>query len=393
MRARRERRAQAKGNGKVVSRMVAAHSFPEARPMSDTSPILSLPLMAPAQAQKHVTHNEALVRLDVLAQIAVASRGATVPPSAPAEGEVHIPGPGATGDWSGQDGKLAAFLGGGWVAVEPRDGWIAVEAATGAILVRRGGAWVASASGGVPDTVSALGIGAAADPANPLTASGPATLLTHAGGDHRVKVNKSGATDTASLLFQSGFSGRAEMGLAGEDAFSVKVSADGAAWVTALRLDPATGHLDGAAVQAAPRDVTPGRLMRADYGYGPGNLLGTVTMEAGAPAGAVIESGSAGTGRYVRFADGTQICTGTYAATGVALTTASAGGYRGKMPAVAFARPFAAAPVVSALPETGNNSILRGATPTAADFTAEFWSAISATVSVTGRFTAVGRWV
>ena len=61
-----------------------------------------------------------------------------------------------------------------------------------------------------------------------------ATLLTHDGSGHQIKVNKASATDTASLLFQTGFSGRAEMGLAGNDDFSVKVSADGAAWTEAL---------------------------------------------------------------------------------------------------------------------------------------------------------------
>ena len=356
--------------------------------MSDTSAILSLPFIAPAQAQKHVTHNEALARLDVLTQIAIASRGASAPPADPQEGEVHIPGAGATGAWEGHEGLLVAFLGGGWVAVTPRDGWIAVEAASGALLVRRGGAWVAPSFG----DLSALGIGASADAANPLTVAGSASLLTHAGGDHRLKINRADTGDTASLLFQSGFSGRAEMGLAGEDAFSVKVSADGADWVTAIRLDPATGHLDGTAVQDAADDVTPGRLMRADYGYGPGNLLGAVSLDAGTPSGAVIETGSTPDGHFTRFADGTQICTGSFAEQGVALTTGSGGGFAGAMGQTDYARPFASPPVVSALPEAGVDAILRGATPSETGFAPEFWSAISATVDVSGRYTAVGRW-
>ena len=49
--------------------------------MSDTSPILSLPYILPSQAQKHVTHNEALDLLDVVVQAAVVSRGLTSPPS------------------------------------------------------------------------------------------------------------------------------------------------------------------------------------------------------------------------------------------------------------------------------------------------------------------------
>jgi hypothetical protein len=40
-----------------------------------------------------------------------------------------------------------------------------------------------------------------------------------------------------------------------------------------------------------------------------GTLLGTVSQYAGVPTGAVIERGSNANGDYVRFADGTQICT------------------------------------------------------------------------------------
>lgn len=56
--------------------------------------------------------------------------------------------------------------------------------------------------------------------------------------------------------------------------------------------------------------------MRADYGYSPGNLLGTVSQSGGAPTGAVIERGSNANGEYVRFADGTQICTNRFTTSG-----------------------------------------------------------------------------
>lgn len=134
-----------------------------------------------------------------------------------------------------------------------------------------------------------------------------------------MKVNKAADTDTASLLFQTGWSGRAEMGLAGDDNFSVKVSADGSSWTTALELKRYSGDTvlrgveadsyGGAGVQADATDTTAGRLMRADYGYGPGNLLGPVTQWGGTPTGAVIERDNNANGEYVRFADGTQICT------------------------------------------------------------------------------------
>jgi hypothetical protein len=43
--------------------------------------------------------------------------------------------------------------------------------------------------------------------------------------------------------------------------------------------------------------------------YNQGNILGTVSQSGGVPTGAIIESGSNANGEFVRYADGTQICT------------------------------------------------------------------------------------
>ena len=79
-----------------------------------------------------------------------------------------------------------------------------------------------------------VGINATANSYNRLTVSAPSTLLTHQGGDHRLVINKSSAGHTGSLLMQTDWQGRAELGLAGSDDFSFKVSADGSAWQTAM---------------------------------------------------------------------------------------------------------------------------------------------------------------
>lgn len=50
-------------------------------------------------------------------------------------------------------------------------------------------------------------------------------------------------------------------------------------------------------------------LDSADNAFRRGNILGTVSQSIGVPSGAVIERGSNANGEYVRFADGTQICT------------------------------------------------------------------------------------
>lgn len=286
--------------------------------MSDTSPILSLPFLQPSQAQKHVTHNEALDRLDRLVQTVVADRDRSDPPSPVQAGAHHIVAPGASADWAGQDHALAFFDGTGWQFIAPLPGWLAYDRAAAQTVVFDGTGWGPVAPS--LDNIDQVGIGTAADSTNRLAVAAEATLLTHAGAGHQLKLNKAAMGDTASLLFQTGWSGRAEMGTAGTDGFTVKVSADGNAWHVALETDPNTGKvslpagavidgaLTGLAVQQDAQDATPGRLMRADYGYGPATLLGPVSQSGGMPTGAVIEQGQTASGGYVRFADGTQIC-------------------------------------------------------------------------------------
>jgi hypothetical protein len=43
--------------------------------------------------------------------------------------------------------------------------------------------------------------------------------------------------------------------------------------------------------------------------YAEGNILGTVSESGGVPTGAIIESGSNANGEFVKYADGTMICT------------------------------------------------------------------------------------
>jgi hypothetical protein len=231
--------------------------------MPDDTTILSLPLILPAQAQKHVTHNEALVALDLIVQLTVINRTLTTAPALPSVGDRHIVAAGATGTWVGQSGRIALYTVAGWQFTQPLPGWRAHVLAEGQTAVFDGLVWTALSEG--PLSVTRLGVSATADATNRLSVSAPATLLNHAGGGHQLKLNKSGIADTASLLFQTGFGGRAEMGTAGSDDFAVKVSADGTAWFTAVDTDAATGevtlpqpmHLGGQASDpAAPADGT-----------------------------------------------------------------------------------------------------------------------------------------
>jgi hypothetical protein len=82
-----------------------------------------LPLVQPSQAQKHITVNEALARLDALALLCLQSIDVLVPPTDPLESTAWGVPAGATGSWSGLAGQVAIFLNGGWVSVPARIGW------------------------------------------------------------------------------------------------------------------------------------------------------------------------------------------------------------------------------------------------------------------------------
>ena len=109
--------------------------------MADTTH-LQMPLLAAAQAQKHVTHNDALLRLDAIVQLSVKDRGLTSPPGSPSDGDRYIPASGATGDWQDWDLNIAWYVDGVWTKLVPRGGWIAFVEDEGLVLIHDGTNWV-----------------------------------------------------------------------------------------------------------------------------------------------------------------------------------------------------------------------------------------------------------
>lgn len=102
---------------------------------------LGLPLIAAAQAQKHVTANESFSRLDGLVQLRLESRTLTVPPAVPTDGFCYAVPAGAVNAWSGQAGKVAIASGGGWTFAVPRVGWRGLIRDEGLIAVHDGTDW------------------------------------------------------------------------------------------------------------------------------------------------------------------------------------------------------------------------------------------------------------
>ncbi|MGV8929732.1 MAG: DUF2793 domain-containing protein [Brevundimonas sp.] len=218
----------------------------------DQTARLALPYLAAGQMQKHVTLNEALTRLDALIQTAVVSRTTSAQPGGPEDGALWILPSGATGaDWSTRPGgTLMRAEGGGWTAVAVADGLIALVLDAGELLVWQAGAWVdLGARLGVAQALTRLGVGTTADGANPFAARLNAALWTAletgagGSGDLRLTLNKETPGDVLSLLFQSGYGGRAEFGLVGDDDLRLKVSHDGSSWRDVFVVDRATGRV------------------------------------------------------------------------------------------------------------------------------------------------------
>jgi hypothetical protein len=254
---------------------------------------LSLPYILASQAQKHVTHNEAIRALDCLVQLSVENRVLTGPPGSPADGSRYVVAAGASGAWAGESDKIAAFQDGGWSFYAPKDGWIAWVASENILIVYDSATWSPVTTGGggggggvtdhgmltgladddhlqyltegrgdaryTPIDPVTLGVNSAADTTNRLAVSSPASLFNHDGNGHQVKINKNSGSDTASFLFQDGFSGRAEIGLTGDDDFHFKVSPDGSAWFDSIRIDRTTGKVSFPAAGAARELLTANR--------------------------------------------------------------------------------------------------------------------------------------
>jgi hypothetical protein len=228
---------------------------------SDATPLLNLPYIAAAQAQKHVTHNEAIRMLDALLQIAVVDRDLAAPPAAPLDGERFIIAAAPTGVWAGHAGHIAAFQDGAWAFFEPREGWIVWVSDENMLLAWSGTAWIAAAAMPLLNPTAMIGINATADSTNRLAIAAPSSLFNHDGQGHQIKLNKAAASNTASLLFQTGFSGRAEFGTTGDDHLHIKVSATGATWSEALVINSATGNVGlGVTPSAFRLDLGPAAL-------------------------------------------------------------------------------------------------------------------------------------
>jgi hypothetical protein len=106
-----------------------------------TTARLALPLIEPGQAQKEMTHNEALATIDAALHAGVVDIGGDAPPAAPAAGQCWIVGAAPTGVWAGHPLALASWTAGGWRFVRPVEGMAVWSVADGVVARFVGGRW------------------------------------------------------------------------------------------------------------------------------------------------------------------------------------------------------------------------------------------------------------
>ena len=191
--------------------------------MSDTTH-LGLPFLEAAQAQKHVTVNEALRRLDALVQLAVKSRVLATPPSTPTEGDRYIVASGASGAWVGAEGSIASWTDSAWIFFTPDKGWRAWDENAGAFVFYNGASWAVEPGGG-GGGVAGL-----------TSAHGAETAFGILEADH---VIVSGATNDTSFMIPDraivlGVTGRVVTAITGATSWNVGVAEDASRYATGI---------------------------------------------------------------------------------------------------------------------------------------------------------------
>lgn len=204
------------------------------------TPKLSMPQLAANQSQKYVTMNGDIRILDALVQMNVKNQTTAAPPGSPSDGDTYVVAASPSGAWVGEHNSIAYYNVNAWAFFVPLEGWLTYDESTHTFYYYNGSAWTALGSNLV---FSSLGVNTSADSTNKLAVDSAAILFNNIGNGVQVKINKNAATDTASLLYQTGFSGRAETGLTGDDNFHWKVSPDGSTWYESFHIDRYNGNI------------------------------------------------------------------------------------------------------------------------------------------------------
>lgn len=201
--------------------------------MSNTAR-LGLPLVQAAQAQKHVTVNEALVRLDGLVNLVLQSESLTIPPTLVVDGDCYAVPLGAVNAWSGYDGAIAIGTNGGWDFVQPMRGWRAFIVDRGAGAVFDGSDW---REGMVTLSANNAGLALRTAETDHVVAAGPVSLTGYVIPSNAMVVGVTGRVISPITGSLSGWS-LGNPGAIGR--FGSGLGLSGGSWVRGLLSSPMT---------------------------------------------------------------------------------------------------------------------------------------------------------
>src|SRR5262245_19177154 len=248
---------------------------------------LGLPYLAAAQAQKHVTVNESLLRLDALVQLSIKSATTAAQPGSPADGDLYILPTGKTGAaWGGfADGALAYWRDGVWEELTPSHGWRAFVEDEDALYARTGSAWSKLAADGERRLIFTPGGDGVVSIYRIDTArvQNPRTAIVSAIAGDLITLT----TADAGLFFSQSFM----TGVAYARIWNTTKAPDQAAWVKAQPANNQLQVLDAAAIASwsngdtiqigDPTTETPGRVIALDISPMMQTVLGRVFRQKG----------------------------------------------------------------------------------------------------------------
>ena len=101
-----------------------------------------LPFLVVAQAQKEITHNEALARIDTLLHPVVQGSIAEPPILSQSDsGKCWLISAGASGAWQGKSGHIAYWTGGSWRYLSPVEGMRVKNLSNATEVISIAGQW------------------------------------------------------------------------------------------------------------------------------------------------------------------------------------------------------------------------------------------------------------
>lgn len=183
---------------------------------------LAITLVDQSQSQKEVTVNDAIKLLDSILNTGANDKDLTAPPGSPAAGDVYIVASGATGAWAGKDNQVA-WYDSGWRFLVPKEGltlWVKDE---DKLYSHNGTAWVSTIEALSTPQFSRIGLGTAPHATHIINLFGPSALINGSAGFF-LQMNKATSGQNLELIFQQNFTTFAELGLLGDNEFTLKVS-------------------------------------------------------------------------------------------------------------------------------------------------------------------------